>query len=194
MIYSYYKYSRNLAWEILIKENICSLPVRMSALCRQMGIPVYYYEPADNNDGCSTIVNGQPAIFVSSLTSVERQRFTCAHELGHILSGDVGKYKLVNREPSPADNPVESRANVFASRLLAPAIVLHEMNVQSAAEISEICGISQTAARIRFERLKLLRARNADFIRERGYPCFGMSELERQVLRQFEPYIKQNML
>lgn len=72
--------------------------------------------------GMSFMLNRRPVIFVSSNVSRARQRFTTAHELGHILLGHVGRYKLVNREPDPRDTPIEQAANVFASRLLAPPV------------------------------------------------------------------------
>lgn len=194
MLYNQYKVSRNTAWEIIIREKIKSLPVKMSSLCENLGVDVRLYIPNGDNDGCCGMIEGIPTIYVSSLVSPQRQRFTCAHELGHILFGDVGKHGLINREPSPNDNPIEQRANVFASRLLAPMIVLHELNVQSAEDISRLCDISIVAAQIRFERLTLIRKRNEEFLRDRGYSCFGLSPLERKVLKQFKKYIKQNKL
>ena len=86
---------------------------------------------------------------------------------------------MLNREPSLEDDPLEQAANVFASRLLAPACVLWGCNMQSAAEIAQLCGISQTAAEFRWERLQLLYQRGK----------FLTSPLERQVYAQFRPYI-----
>ena len=188
MLYKDYQNSRNSAWEILLREGVNSLPVKVSDICKHLGIKVKYYTPYDDNDGISTIIDGIPTIFVSSLASKQRQRFTCAHELGHILAGDVGKYMLVNREPAPSDNPVEQKVNVFASRLLAPLIVLEKLNVRSAEDIAMFCDISMPAAQIRFERLKLIRERNKHF------STFGISPLERKVLKQFKTYIKKNRL
>ena len=184
MNYKNYIISRNLAWEIILRENITELPIKVSALCRQMGIILKYYEPNDGNSGKAEMINGTPTIYINKNDTAERQRFTVAHELGHILLGHVGKFKLVNREPSADDNPIEQAANVFAVRLLAPACVLHELNVQSADDIAQICGISMTAARYRFQRLQILNKRNK----------FYISPLERQVKNQFECYITKNKL
>lgn len=183
MNYNDYKISRNLSWEIILNEKICALPVRMSALCRQMGIAVKTDE-ALSTGGYTHNFNGTPIIFVSASDSTERQRFTTAHELGHILLGHVGKYELVNREPSPNDNPIEQAANVFASRLLAPACVLWGCGVRSADEIAELCKISRIAAEYRFTRLTELYERNK----------FLTSPLERKVYQQFSEFIEQNQL
>ena len=119
-------------------------------------------------------------MFVRAGCYPPRQRFTAAHELGHILAGHVGKYTLVNREPSPQDNPIEQAANVFASRLLAPACVLWGCGVQTAEEIQQLCQISRQAAAYRMERLRVLYARQR----------FLTSPLERAVYEQFREYIK----
>ena len=153
-------------------------------LCTQMGIQVRYYTPEDNNDGLSTIINGKAWIFVSDQASPERQRFTAAHELGHIMLGHVGQYELVNREPSRGDNPIEQAANVFASRLLAPACVLWALNAHTPEEIAKLCQISRQAAAYRAERMKILYDRNR----------FLYSPLERKVYAQFQNFIEAKRL
>ena len=184
MNYNDYKESRDLSWRVLINENIRELPVMVGQLCTQMGIQVRYYTPEDNNDGLSTIINGKAWIFVSDQASPERQRFTAAHELGHIMLGHVGQYELVNREPSSGDNPIEQAANVFASRLLAPACVLWALNAHTPEEIAKLCQISMQAAAYRAERMKILYDRNR----------FLYSPLERKVYAQFQNFIEAKRL
>lgn len=180
MDYREYKNSRDLAWRVLINEGVTELPVKVGALCRSMGIMVRYFEPVGDSDGYSMIGNGQARIFVSSKCPVPRQRFTAAHELGHILLGHTGKYELVNREPDAKDNPIEQAANVFASRLLAPACVLWALDARTPEEIATLCQISHQAASFRAERMKILY--------ERG--MFLASPLERQVYQQFSEFIR----
>lgn len=184
MNYKDYKNTRDLVWEILIRERITELPVRVSELCRNMGIPVLLHEFEDGNSGVSTMVNGSPIILVNRSDIPERQRFTAAHELGHIMLGHVGKYKLVNREPSPNDNPIEQAANVFASRLLAPACVLWGCNIHTADEIAVNCKISRQAAEYRAAHMEILYKRNA----------FLTSSLEREVYENFKQYIETHKL
>lgn len=180
MDYTEYKNSRDLAWQVLINEEVATLPVMVGRLCRNMGIRVVYYTPTDENDGYSTIIGGRPVIFVSKNCIQARQRFTCAHELGHILLGHVGQYELVNREPSRGDNPIEQAANVFASRLLAPACVLWALNVRTPEEIAALCQISHQAAAFRAERMEILYQRDK----------FLASPLERKVHAQFRKFIE----
>lgn len=180
MDYKDYQYSRDAAWRILIDCHATELPVRALAICQALGIPVRRTSLTDAPEGRSVALNGRPVILLAEGPSPERRRFTLAHELGHIILGHVGRVGLLNREPSPEDDPLEQAANVFASRLLAPACVLWGCNVQSAAEIAQLCGISQTAAQFRWERLQLLYQRGK----------FLTSPLERQVYAQFRPYIE----
>lgn len=155
-------------------------------MCRALGVSVRRYTPSarDSNDGMSTVIGGAPTIMVSSMATPARQRFTCAHELGHIILGHVGRYDLVCREPEPGDNPIEQAANVVASRLLAPACVLWGCGVQSAEDIERLCDISRSAAEFRWSRMQEL------YRRQR----FLTSPLERLVYAQFEDYIKGHRL
>ncbi len=179
MNYKDYQIARNLSWSILIQENITELPINIVSLCKRLGIEVKYYIPSDDNDGECTIVEGIPYILVNRNCSTQRKRFTIAHELGHVLLDHVGKYQLVNREPSPTDNPIEQEANVFASRLLAPACVLWGCKVKSANDIVKLCDISKQAAEYRMNRLNELYQGNR----------FLTSPLERQVFDQFRNFI-----
>lgn len=184
MDYKKYQSARDAAWKILVDQHICELPVPIIRICHTLGIAVKYDPKLTNkiNSGQSTIVNGKPYILLAQDCSQKRMRFTVAHELGHIILGHVGEYELINREPSSADNLIEQEANVFASRLLAPACVLWGCNVQSPEEISKLCDITITAAKYRYERYCDLLQRNR----------FLQSSLERTVYDQFKSFIIRN--
>lgn len=184
MNYRKYILARDMAWKVLLDGDVRALPVSISGLCRAMGIRVKLYEGREDSDGESTILDGKPLILVSRNKPVPRQRFTAAHELGHILLGHVGKGQLVNREPSPTDSPIEREANIFASRLLAPACVMWGCGVQSAEDVMRLCGISRQAAEFRWQRLQTL------YEREK----FLTSPLEQRVFEQFEEFIGKHRL
>lgn len=69
----------------------------------------------------------------------------------------------------------------LAVRVLAPSIVLKELNVQCSKELSDLCGLPIDVATQRYNRLLMLRERNA----------FGTSRLEKIVLSQFKTWISQ---
>lgn len=180
MNYKEYQRVCDLSWTILARENISELPINIILLCKNLDIKVKYDDLLTDNDGASIIINDVPYIFVKRNCTVARQRFTVAHELGHILLGHVGNYELTNRELSPTDNPIEQEANMFAARLLAPACVLWGCGVKTAVEIETLCGISRQAAEYRMQRMNILYARNK----------FLTSALERKVYEQFQDFIK----
>ena len=184
MDYKKYVLARDMAWKVLLDGGVHALPVSASGLCRAMGIRVKLYEGREDSDGESTILGGGPLILVSRNKPVPRQRFTAAHELGHILLGHVGEGKPAHRGPLPAGNPMEREANVFASRLLAPACVLWGCGVGGAEDIMNLCGISRQAAELRWQRLQALQGRER----------FLSSPLERRVYEQFEEFIKEHRL
>lgn len=201
MEYSKYKSSRDISWQILINQNISSLPVKVTDICKSMHIRVISYSKGcqyiknfnsyahpESNDGFTY----QNSIFYNEQRTVQRKRFTVAHELGHILLHNGNG--LYNREPSQNDNPIEHEANIFASRLLAPACVLWGLGVTNAHQISEICDISMQSAEFRMKRLNDLYDREKDFMLKYGKSCFLLSPLERAVYEQFRNYINKYKL
>lgn len=174
MKYTRYKFSRNLAWEIIIKEHISELPIKVIPLCKRLGIKVIKYSEAPGvpkeGDGFSTVVGKRAYIFYNDGVIPQRQRFTIAHEIGHIL--------LKHNDIESEDR--EAEADVFASRLLMPACILKECNVKSSEDIMLLCDVSKAAAEIRLKRLKVLSERNK----------FYLHPLERKVKKRFKTFIK----
>lgn len=179
-----YMSARDLSWKILLDGGVHVLPVQVSALCRSIGITVKLYSGEEGSDGESAIIAGQPLILVNRNKPVPRQRFTAAHELGHIMLGHVGEGMPAHRGMSPEDEAMEQEANVFASRLLAPACVLWGCGVRSAEDIVKLCDISRQAAEFRWQRFQKLQRRER----------FLTSPLEQRVLEQFRNYIERHKL
>lgn len=205
-MYKNYTTARDNAWRYLIRHKIKSLPVDVFALCRKDKITLVPYSAEEGKemaeiigaaylmpwtDGFAVQIQGDFLIFWDDSMPMPRQRFTIAHELGHIYNGDIGIVPtLRNKEPSEKDHPEETAANIFAARILAPACVLWGLGVQDSETIAEICAISDEAAKWRWERLKLLYERERKFIEKYGKTCFLMSPLEQKVFKQFKRYIR----
>lgn len=132
--------------------------------------------------GVTLNINNNWYIVVDDTASVPIQRFTAAHELGHILLGhmliDKIKYRTFSKRTEE-----EQTADIFAARLLAPACVLHEIGALSAEQIQMTCNISFAAAKIRAQRMQELEQRNK----------FYLHPLEWQVKEQFRNFIKFNI-
>ena len=178
------------------------LPVDIKRICQAEKITLFTYNTGKNfikrlNLEEHTVDNDAFSvgniIFYNDEKTTQRQRFSIAHELGHIfLHNSDEKATVRNREPAPNDDPVETEANIFASRLLAPLCVLQFLNLNSAREIAEFCDISHTAAQLRFCRLCEIRKRNSLRLREKKHGTFLLSKLERCVIDNFKEYIEKN--
>ena len=210
--YSDYKKARDTAWMVLFKYRIGTLPVDVKKLCDVMGIVLHSYKTgaayikacrlerlAEENDGFVTVIKNNYVVFINeNALPPGRLRFTIAHEIYHVLNGDletnnaacrsgVSLWNRTGEEP----NPIEAAANIFASRLLAPACVLHALDIHTAGEIAGLCGLSNTAAEARAKRMAELYAREREWLYTKGYSCFGVSPQERRALAQFGAFVKE---
>ena len=78
MKYTKYKYSRNLAWEILLKERVRQLPVEIIPICKHMDIRVLRYSDMPslqfNAGGASAEIGGKMYIFYDDTAPKVRGR------------------------------------------------------------------------------------------------------------------------
>lgn len=204
-----YQEARDAVWALIIDLKINALPVKISDVFKALGIQLRTYSKnmdfineanligiAEKSDGFTIYTGGKYTVFYDDTKPNKRIRFTLAHELGHVICKHLkdGMFSTRNTEPSEDDPEEETQANIFASRLLAPACVLHELKLFSAEKISKVCDISMQSAGFRLERLMLLEERNERFLKTRGHGCFYLSPLERQVHKQFGDFIDRKSL
>lgn len=78
--------------------------------------------------GCAWQSDSLRIIALDSGATWARQRFTLAHELGHILAEDAQVLIGEADDNAHSENITEKRANVFASRFLMPASELELLN------------------------------------------------------------------
>jgi len=103
--------------------------------------------------------SGYAVVAVSTNLHWERQRFTLAHELGHLLAGEM-VIEAVNNQKG---NKKETAAHEFARNLLIPARDLFEMdpsttnswNAQDAAKVAWQYRVSPQVVGIQLERARL---------------------------------------
>ena len=192
-MYEIYKKARDLSWEILLKADITSLPVDLSKVLKAVDVKAILYCDAffdadspklRGSDGFVTKIGDKKAIYLNeSKGTIQRRRFTLAHELGHIvLDHPINPIIYRNSEVDENQSPTEIQANIFARDLLMPAGVLAKLHVTTVDEIMQICNVSRISAQMRLERLTELYKRNK----------FGAHPLERQVIARFSDFIKNN--
>lgn len=170
--------------EIYERSEVRRLPVDPISVAKALGVKVLRYRTAaDFFDmdirelyalsplGFSFKADGNAYIALNENSCGEsRRRFTAAHELGHCVLGHIKSEVYSAAEECAAEH--------FAAALLAPLVVLHEIGVCSAEEISRVCVISRQAAEIRLEDLIL-----------REQSGFRPDEDEERVKELFEGFI-----
>lgn len=192
-----YKKARDLAWDVLIRNDVRFLPLDLEAICKGEGINLITYkngigfiksldleEHILDNDAFSF----GNMIFYDSEKPHTRQRFSIAHEIGHILLHINPEARVYHRVPHVFSS-VESEANVFASRLLMPLSVLHLIDLDSPEEIAELCDVGISTAVVRFKRLCQVRHNSSARRKEKNYGTFMLSSKERAVCDNFKDFI-----
>lgn len=139
------------------------LPVDPFRIARRLGIKAFSAALDDRVSGMLVKRPGEdPEIYVHASDSSNRQRFTCAHELGHYVKrstlGD-GEWEYVEHRDllsSQGSNSDEIFANKFAAALLMPEEAIREMhkNLGPAALAYEF-GVSADAMNYRLANLGL---------------------------------------
>ena len=114
-------------------------------------------------DGLSVHADNVRMILAAPTANLARQRFTMAHELGHLLMGDDQAVHLDQDIYSPSLKaiPSEVRANAFAAAFLMPAATLAErvrpgFDEPSFAALAMDCLVSPSALAIRLGGLRLI--------------------------------------
>lgn len=117
------------ATELLDEIGNPGIPVPVERIARNLGVQVRYAPLDGDISGMAYIKDGVRIIGVNNLHHANRQRFTLAHELGHLvlhpnelaqrLHLDRGSLHRDGRS-SRGEDPLEISANAFASELLMP--------------------------------------------------------------------------
>ena len=116
-------------YEILDMLEMKEAPFNPFEVARKLNIRVETtldYDKLDTEGQISVDESGEPIIWINPIKSEARQRFTLAHELGH-LANDIlpslddpiiDRYETLYR--SNAYGGIETKANQFAAMLLMP--------------------------------------------------------------------------
>lgn len=141
------------------------IPVDPVLIAHQLGVRVHRVSlPANHSGALVKREGGDPVILLQEGDSTNRQRFTCAHELGHYVrrAGDdaFGFVDLRSSLSEQGTNPEEIFANRFAANLLMPEDAVRERIGRNAPDIVILANefqVSAEAMRFRLRNLGILR-------------------------------------
>lgn len=150
--------ARLAATTLLNQHGLSSPPVDVERLAREQGVLVQKQRFDDDLSGMAFVKGGRPVIGVNALHHENRQRFSIAHELGHLtlhrsrVTEELHVDRL-NRDARSAAgiDPLEIEANAFASELLMPRDWILEA-VGPAGDIEDDAFVDALAKQFRVSR------------------------------------------
>lgn len=138
------------AQKLLANLGFREIPVPVDRIARSLGARLRYSPLDEELSGFVFIKDDVPIIGVNSLHHPNRQRFTIAHEIGHLqlhrefitTTVHVDKQfaeSVLKRDTSSASGTerLEVEANQFAAALLMPGFILDELLEQSPIDIED---------------------------------------------------------
>jgi Zn-dependent peptidase ImmA (M78 family) len=142
------------------KLGVKAPPVPVEKLAKALGVRVEFNPFDDELSGMAFLRDGKPVIGVNANHHPNRQRFTIAHELGHVLLHRnrleaavlVDKSRnFIARDTVSAEgtDPVEIQANAFAAELLMPKKFVRQVLSESARDLQDDDYLISLAKRFR---------------------------------------------
>lgn len=157
---------KEIAATIRKKLGITNGPVpNLTATLEKNGILVFKFDFGTNKlDGLSSITSsGHKIIFLNSQMPNDRNRFSLAHEIGHIVM-HLGQGR-------PGSEELEQQADEFASDFLMPedeiGLMLYNLNLSTLAELKKRWKVSMRAL--------IRRAKDLHCISENTYRAFQIT-------------------
>jgi Zn-dependent peptidase ImmA (M78 family) len=140
-----------LVEQALEEANILNAPIPVETIARNCGAVVIPYELGEEVSGVLVVNDSKGVIGYNRSHPKVRQRFTIAHELGHlILHVNKSRKKELfvdkdfivklrsNKKYSPTEVRNEREANVFAAAILMPKkLILQELRKEKYAQLTE---------------------------------------------------------
>ncbi len=162
------------AQELLARLAIKSLPTPLEKIAKGLGALIRFAPFDDELSGMVYVKDGVPIIGINSLHHPNRQRFSIAHELGHLelhrsmISAAVHvdkEFPALMRDANSATGTekIEIEANQFAAELLMPRAKIDEVLAGRQFDIDDDGPIEELAKKFRVSKQALeYRIRNRD--------------------------------
>ena len=147
--------ARKSARNLIKSAKITCFPVLLKQIAKVVpDLLIDGKELDDTISGMQVTYRGKAFIRYNSTHSNTRNRFTVAHEIGHLLLGhtsDCGRGMESN-------SPLETEANQFAAELLMPLSLLKEAmkTYTTVSSLARHCWVSKDAMSNRVMEMKLL--------------------------------------
>ncbi len=148
--------ARAKARYLLREYNISRPPVYPEDLAEQLNVKIYYHMVDNVDFSFSLKRNGKYVILVHISGNNGRDRWSVAHELGHIVLGHYELYRvdtiLQDRLTDRERYILDREADIFTEELLMPAewIVQYE---RKESNLKELFKVSKEAISIRLNKL-----------------------------------------
>ncbi len=154
---------RAKAEDIVKKFGTRIAPVPVDRIAKSLGAVVRFSPLDEELSGMIYIKDDVPIIGVNSLHHPNRQRFTIAHEVGHLelhrhlITGAVHVDKgfpilMRGVTASLGTHDVEIEANAFASQLLIPKFLLDQAIGKETFDIDDDSPLEELAKKFRVSR------------------------------------------
>lgn len=143
--------------ELIDRLGVTTAPVPVERIARRLGIQARYAPFDGDISGMSYVKDGVSIIGVNNLHHPHRQRFTLAHEIGHVLlhAAELRRQVHLDRVPLYRDgvsatgkDARERAANAFASELLMPRALLDKVT-DASLDLEDEEAVAKLARRFR---------------------------------------------
>jgi Zn-dependent peptidase ImmA (M78 family) len=154
------------AQNLLARLTIKSLPTPVEKIAKALGAEVRFAPFDEELSGMIYVKEGVPIIGVNSLHHPNRQRFTIAHELGHLelhremITSNVHVDKefpalMRDTKSSTGTEQIEIEANQFAAELLMPRLMIDQVLAGKQFDIDDDRPIEELAKKFRVSKQAL---------------------------------------
>jgi Zn-dependent peptidase ImmA (M78 family) len=128
------KHIQDVAHRLHAKHRVERPPVDVEKIATQLGATIHKNHVEDDVSGFLAWKKGKPIIGVNVRHSQNRQRFTIAHEIAHIVLhpqlslhiDETFSIKLRSDKSGSGKDTDEKEANLFAAELLMPSKLIVE--------------------------------------------------------------------
>jgi Zn-dependent peptidase ImmA (M78 family) len=156
------------AQRLLDELNLTTIPVPVERIPKLLGAQLRFSPLDEELDGMAFIKDGIPIIGVNALHHPNRQRFTIAHEIGHLvlhrdhITNTVHVDKgflapVLKRDATSAAGTerLEIEANAFAAALLIPRKFLERLLAEKKIDIEGEAALEALAKKFKVSRAML---------------------------------------